>query len=88
MLKKVYQNNKRQLTCGLFAVKIWAGATIVSSTVMSMLDFVEEIEVSAEKLGLDCPGLQIEKRDFCKFWGELMWSNIAPDCGDNPVNSL
>lgn len=48
-----------------------------------MLDFVEEIEVSLER-----PGLKLEKRGFCSSGEELRWSNTAPDCGDNPINSL
>lgn len=66
----------------------FAAATILSSAVMSMLDFVEEMEVSAERPGLESPGPQIGKRDFCRCERELMLSNTAPDCGDNPVNSL
>lgn len=50
---------------------------------MSMLDLVEEIEVSIER-----PGLELEKRGFWSSGEELRWSNMAPDCGDNPINSL
>lgn len=55
---------------------------------MSVLDFVEGTEVSAESPGLGSPGIQIEKRVVGRFEEEFIWSKTAPDCGDNPVNSV
>lgn len=79
--------DRGQLAHGLFAVKVWTGETNVLSTVISKLDLVEETEVSTERPGLESPGLKLEKRDLWSFGGELRWSIMAPDRGDNPVNS-